>query len=233
MIFETHHSPLTKCCSLQTLKTWALSQRIWVVTTLFICITMERNYSRASEHCCYKLGYKCIMINVYIVEHFVCSYLLFVNSELRRKLWLSWLWLCGSWLISWLKLQKFRSGENGFTQLFFGSAGLALSQAELSSGNTNGSVDHQISIPINTMMQCVKIVIEAVEKENTRDQRKLKIATLTISIYTSILMCLISKAGILQKICNILQRETTRHLYTLVKYLGHSVFESLPFKNTC
>ena len=43
---------------------------------------------------------------------------------------------------------------------------------------------HQhISMPI-------KIVTEAIKKENMQDQRKLKIATLTISVYTSRLMCL-------------------------------------------
>ena len=48
---------------------------------------------------------------------------------------------------------------------------------------------HQcISIPITIMMQCVKIVAEAIEKENTRDQRKLKIAISAISAYASRLM---------------------------------------------
>ena len=42
---------------------------------------------------------------------------------------------------------------------------------------------HQyISIPITIMMQYVKIVTEAIEKENTQDQRKLKIATSAISM---------------------------------------------------
>ena len=35
------------------------------------------------------------------------------------------------------------------------------------------------------MTQCVKIVAEAIEKENMRDQRKLKIAILAISAYAS------------------------------------------------
>ena len=36
---------------------------------------------------------------------------------------------------------------------------------------------HQcISIPITIMMQCVKIVTKAIEKENMQDQRELKIA---------------------------------------------------------
>ena len=38
------------------------------------------------------------------------------------------------------------------------------------------------------MMQCVKIVAEAIEKENTRDQRKLKIAISAISTYASRMM---------------------------------------------
>ena len=37
-------------------------------------------------------------------------------------------------------------------------------------------------------MQYVKIVTKAIEKTNMRDQRKIKIATLAISVYTSILM---------------------------------------------
>jgi len=53
----------------------------------------------------------------------------------------------------------------------------------------DGNVDHHISMPIKTMMQCIKIVTEAIEKENTRNQRKLKIATSAITMYTSILMC--------------------------------------------
>ena len=43
-------------------------------------------------------------------------------------------------------------------------------------------------MPINTMMQCVKLVTEAIEKENMRDQRKIKIAVPAITAYTSILM---------------------------------------------
>jgi len=41
----------------------------------------------------------------------------------------------------------------------------------------DGNADHCI-MHIKIMMQCVKIVTEAIEKENTRDQRKIKIATL-------------------------------------------------------
>jgi len=52
----------------------------------------------------------------------------------------------------------------------------------------DGKADHHISMPIKTMMQHVKIATEAIEEENTRDQRKLKIATLAISMYASILM---------------------------------------------
>ena len=45
---------------------------------------------------------------------------------------------------------------------------------------------HQrISIPITIMTQYVKIVTEAIEKENMRDQRKLKIAISDISAYAS------------------------------------------------
>jgi len=40
------------------------------------------------------------------------------------------------------------------------------------------------------MMSCIKIVTEAIEKKNIRDQRKIKIAILAITTYTSILMCL-------------------------------------------
>ena len=49
---------------------------------------------------------------------------------------------------------------------------------------------HQrISIPISAMMQCVKLVTEAIEKENMRDQREIKIAVPAITVYASILMC--------------------------------------------
>jgi len=64
----------------------------------------------------------------------------------------------------------------------------------------DGKVDHHISMPINTMMQCVIIVTKAIQKENSRDQRKVKIATLAIYIYASILMCLRSKAGMQQNL---------------------------------
>ena len=40
------------------------------------------------------------------------------------------------------------------------------------------------------MMQYVKIATEAIEKENMRDQRKLKIAISAISAYASRMMCL-------------------------------------------
>ena len=53
---------------------------------------------------------------------------------------------------------------------------------------------HQhISMPIN-------IVTEAIEKENMRYQRELKIATVAISVYASRLMHLKIKAGILQNL---------------------------------
>ena len=48
---------------------------------------------------------------------------------------------------------------------------------------------HQcISIPITIMTQYVKIVAEAIEKKNMRDQRKLKIAISAISAYASRMM---------------------------------------------
>ena len=55
---------------------------------------------------------------------------------------------------------------------------------------THQHAHQRISIPITIMTQYVKIVTKAIEKENTRDQRKLKIATSAISTYTSRLMCL-------------------------------------------
>ena len=53
---------------------------------------------------------------------------------------------------------------------------------------THQHAHHHISIPITIMTQHVKIVTEAIEKENTQDQRKLKIATSAISTYTSRMM---------------------------------------------
>ena len=53
---------------------------------------------------------------------------------------------------------------------------------------THQHAHQRISIPITIMMQYVKIVAEAIEKENTRDQRKLKIAILAISAYASRMM---------------------------------------------
>ena len=50
---------------------------------------------------------------------------------------------------------------------------------------THQHVHQRISIPITMMMQYVKIVTEPIEKENVQDQRKLKIATLAISMYAS------------------------------------------------
>jgi len=38
----------------------------------------------------------------------------------------------------------------------------------------DGNMDHCISMPINTMMQCIRTVTKAIEKENTRDQREAK-----------------------------------------------------------
>jgi len=53
----------------------------------------------------------------------------------------------------------------------------------------DGNADHRISKPIITMMSHIKIVTEAIEKKNTRDQRKIKIAIPAITTYASILMC--------------------------------------------
>jgi len=52
----------------------------------------------------------------------------------------------------------------------------------------DGNTDHRISKPIITMMSCIKIVTEAIQKKNTRDQGKIKIAILAIMAYASILM---------------------------------------------
>ena len=53
---------------------------------------------------------------------------------------------------------------------------------------THQHAHQRISIPITIMTQYVKIVAEAIEKENTRDQRKLKIAISAISTYASSMM---------------------------------------------
>ena len=50
---------------------------------------------------------------------------------------------------------------------------------------THQHAHQHISIPITIMTQYVKIVAEAIEKENMQDQRKLKIAILAISVYAS------------------------------------------------
>ena len=55
---------------------------------------------------------------------------------------------------------------------------------------THQHVHQRISIPITIMMQYVKTVAEAIEKENMRDQRRLKIAISAISVYASRMMCL-------------------------------------------
>ena len=55
---------------------------------------------------------------------------------------------------------------------------------------THQHAHQRISIPITIMMQYVKIVAKAIEKENMRDQRKLKIAISAISAYASRIMCL-------------------------------------------
>ena len=53
---------------------------------------------------------------------------------------------------------------------------------------THQHAHQRISIPITIMTQYVKIVAEAIEKDTTRDQRKLKIAISAISVYTSRMM---------------------------------------------
>jgi len=53
----------------------------------------------------------------------------------------------------------------------------------------DGNMNQCISIPIKTQMQYAKIVIKTIEKTTMRDQSKIKIATLAITIYVSILMC--------------------------------------------
>ena len=53
---------------------------------------------------------------------------------------------------------------------------------------THQHAHQRISIPITIMTQYVKIVAKAIEKENTRDQRKLKIAILAIFAYASRMM---------------------------------------------
>ena len=55
---------------------------------------------------------------------------------------------------------------------------------------THQHAHQRISIPITIMMQYVKIVAEAIEKENMRDHRRLKIAISAISAYASRMMCL-------------------------------------------
>jgi hypothetical protein len=53
---------------------------------------------------------------------------------------------------------------------------------------THQHAHQRISIPITIMTQYVKIVTEAIEKENMRDQRRLKIAISAISAYASRMM---------------------------------------------
>ena len=53
---------------------------------------------------------------------------------------------------------------------------------------THQHAHQHISIPITIMMQYVKIVAEVIEKENMRDQRRLKIAISAISAYASRMM---------------------------------------------
>ena len=49
-------------------------------------------------------------------------------------------------------------------------------------------------MPIETMMQCAKILTKALEKEDTQDQRELIIGTAAISAYASRLMHLKMKS---------------------------------------
>ena len=63
----------------------------------------------------------------------------------------------------------------------------------------------------------LNIVTEDIEKENMRQQRRLKIATLAISGYALRLMCLKIKMPEYYKICRVLQRKTTNYIPTLVK----------------
>jgi len=65
----------------------------------------------------------------------------------------------------------------------------------------DGNADHHISKPIITMMSCIRIVTEAIQKINTRDQRKIKIAILAITTYTSILI----RSYKHYKVCSVLQ----------------------------
>ena len=58
---------------------------------------------------------------------------------------------------------------------------------------THQHVHHRIS-------KSIKRMTEAIEKENTRDQRKIKIATSAITAYASRLMRLKRKHGILQNL---------------------------------
>jgi len=58
------------------------------------------------------------------------------------------------------------------------------------------------------MMSCIKIVTEAIQKENTRDQRKIKIAIPAITAYASILMCSYKH----YKICSISSRKTIEYV---------------------
>ena len=66
---------------------------------------------------------------------------------------------------------------------------------------THQHAHQRISIPITIMMQYVKIVAEVIEKENTQDQRKLKIDISAISAYASRMMRLKMKTVTLQ-ICS-------------------------------
>jgi len=64
----------------------------------------------------------------------------------------------------------------------------------------DGNTDHRISKPIITMMSCIRIVTEAFQKKNMRDQGKIEIAILAITTYASILMCSYKH----YKICSVL-----------------------------
>ena len=63
------------------------------------------------------------------------------------------------------------------------------------------------------MMSCIKIVTEAIKKENTRDQREIKIATLAITVYMSILM---RSCYTLQN-CSVPQEKTIKYVLYPIK----------------
>ena len=75
----------------------------------------------------------------------------------------------------------------------------------------------------------INIVTEAIEKENMRYQRELKIAALAISAYASRL----DKKLEYYKICSVSQRKTTNYIPTLVKSFVIWFLTDSHRKNTC